>query len=551
MTLPSRMICSGFLSLLLPTLAAGGKFRHGFPVPKLQHVTLQIARPPDALIEARTLQIREKTGVSFPAGAAVKLNLEQALSADFTIVPAKPDATVTFTITAYIPVTASRQVQNEKRQVVVGKETVKGLFGKPVQVDKYEERVVPVEYWVAQGSATLQADVYDGSGTLLDTFSDTATIDRRTEISVQGVASKAKGDSTPLTVEAATNELVKQLASVVKRRYTTTTDPTDALLAVDDELRDYNPLAEAGAWEKALAAYSSANMKKFPGDRMYNMAVCHEALAYAKYLRTRSADDAKPDFEQAMKLYAEARALDPGEEYFGKAEARLQKAMASFARVKEQAELRAVRMAQLQAEAEARAEEEKKKAALDQERQEAAKLEQAALESKRSDTADESDFRAVVRLRLRSLPGTPATPLLAELQQSGEKRYRLEPPAARRVVYQEEKALTDYRERVNEYRAMFGAAASDKKVTPEERGTLDRVAARLELERQELQAIEQEFGVVAPPAAIPPAKQPLESRKASTAPTPKKATPAPRVPAIPAAPKPSPAASAPPKAGKK
>jgi hypothetical protein len=76
-------------------------------------------------------------------------------------------------------------------------------------------------------------------------------------------------------------------------------------------------LAPNPDWEGAIKVWDSTKMKspKSEGDRQYNIAAGHEALAYKAYNATLNPNDALPFFEKAMAIYEKAKILDPVEKY--------------------------------------------------------------------------------------------------------------------------------------------------------------------------------------------------------------------------------------------
>lgn len=512
-----------YLAIFVPASGAG-QFRFGIKMTQHKAV-MNVSRPPDALISARSLGVQAKPGTGFPAVEGLRANIEKALAGDFTISPG-PDAVLSFQVTNYVPIQTATTVQTETRNVVVGKERKK-VFGKEVDVDKYEMRQVPVMYWIASGSLTLQVYVHDKGGVVLDSFSPQSKFSDKRELSAGGVV-KATPQSMPGN-EALLDSMLTGVASDVRKRYTKTIDQLTAFLAVDEELRSGNSLAMNGDWQKALDAYNGAKLKKNAPDRLYNMAVCHEALAFAAYEASKNTDDAEPHFAEALKLYDEAMNADPEEKYFREAQKRLSVAKTNFARAKEQ-------YAAQQREAEIAAAKEQQRLAAEEARKKKEAEEQAELSSKRADNQDEADFRLVARGRLKTQNGTPAPGFLDQLREFGKTTYKLDDLQARRVVHQETERLTRLKGNVEVYRQTLSELTGDKTIDAGERATLTRLAARLDLGPADTTDIEKQFDfkdLSAPPpppapktpAVKPPKPGATKTPAAKPTVTPKPATP--------------------------
>jgi hypothetical protein len=128
-----------------------------------------------------------------------------------------------------------------------------------------------------------------------------------------------KGDvnipSEAQTESALEDYLVDGAADRAAAAVAFTSEPLEALLAVDGDLKDGNRLAQAGLWKEALSAWERKVLK---GDkeaaRLHNVGVAHEALAYQL---APDSPEHRAGLEKAEDLYKKALALDPGEKYFG------------------------------------------------------------------------------------------------------------------------------------------------------------------------------------------------------------------------------------------
>ncbi len=430
----------------------------------------------------------------------------------------------------------------EKRYVVVGKKQVKSrITGKMTEVDDTQEREVPVQYWEARGKLALQLTANDASGVLVDSFKTRGgDYSRRVETAVNGVSKT--NESLP-TLDTVKTELIAKVAGEVQQRYTKTYQKVGVRLTVDDPLRPGNAMAMSGQWKEALAAWSGAAMRRNPGDRAYNMAVAQEALAYQAYDASRNPDDAAEAFQQAETLYAEALRSDPGEKFFRQAQERCAGMKANFARAKAQWEAQE-RIALIElANAEKRQKEEEARRLLDQEQQ-------RELESQRPDTQDETDFRAIVSGRLKSLAGDLDPDAQGKILQLGKSGYNLTEIAANRVMHQEHKRVKEMRNNLELYKGSFAdMVVGDKTLDKEERAKLTGLAQRLKLTPDDVRPIETQFqykDLASPPPSVQP-KPPAQPKPPTGVKPVPMAKPAPVKPSVttPAAPKPVPPPSTP------
>ncbi len=322
------------LVLVLTGLALPGWADADFGIRTKHSATITVSRPPDALLRGKTIAIKSRPGVAFREQQTLELAIEKALAGEYTPTKSNAELVMTFAVARAEPVQARKVVQTERRNVKVGQKQGKNIItGKPMVVDVYEMRDVPVEYWDARGTLALQVTVHDGAGALLDSFDADGAYQRRVEVAVNHVATNKE---TLPTAEALQAELIEQAAGDIRKRYTKTTEPVEVRLTVDDPLRPGNAQAMAGQWKEALASWSAATMKKNPGDKAYNMAVAHEALAYQAYDASRNPDDAQDSFQKAIQLYEEALRSDPGEKFFRQAMERCGQMKANFTRAKDQ-----------------------------------------------------------------------------------------------------------------------------------------------------------------------------------------------------------------------
>lgn len=272
--------------------------------------------------------------------------------------------------------------------------------------------------------------------------------------------------------------MLQNLASEIQKRYVTTSDQASIFLAVDPELRLGDKLAESGQWKEALDSWTAAAMKKNPGDRMYNMAVAKEALAYAGYTREGNLDEFLPKFQEAMDLYTSALHADPAEKYMQQAVERLQLAKSNIEAAR--------RMKVEQDAATARAARQVVEGAQKQ------KLLNAALADKNPDTPDEASFRADVRTELSSATGDITDAKRNELVAFGE-RMKLPELRSYRVVSQEIERKKSIGQALLDYEHVLKPLVSDGKITPSERAQLKDLARREDLDSADVKSVESKY----------------------------------------------------------
>lgn len=495
------------ISLAAASLAAGdfGKIT--------QHkVGLIVARPPDVLLRGKSIAVRIEAGErSFTEGQTLVANLQSALAAEFTPSP-KPDSTVALTVTAWSAPKPQFETLTESRNVKVGKKTVM-LFGKATEVDDIQLRNVPVKYFFASGSLTVAGTTTDQSGTVLDTFQAPTEYKLRQEMEVNGVSNNR---SVP-TFDQLRLSLVLNATRLVARRYIKTNETLEARLAVDKELRDGNELAMAGQWDRAIAQWNGAALKKNQGDRLFNMAVGYEALAYAKYDKTRDVTEAAPLFTKAIELYGKAIQVDPEEKYFRQARERVGELEKNFTRAQSHKEADEREKKQLTEELLRRRQEEQRKkleeqAKLDEERRRK-ESEEAALRDTRPDSPAETTFRNITRARLKSRAHPPTEAEQADLARGGVDTFRLQPLEARRVVFQESTRIGTLVKATGEYKQVFSELAGDGTITAAERESLSGLAQALKLSSEDIDPLEGTFTFkdltkAAPPPPVNAAKPP-------------------------------------------
>ncbi len=473
------------LAFGIVALAGGGQFRTRLN--KAEIVTLLIPHPAEVTLQAKTLGIRYVAGqAAFKRQVELAQLIQQALSHQFEIASSKPDSILAFTVIAYEPVTIEKQNATEMRSINVG----------TAQKPQFEERSVPVVYEIVHGSLTAGVEVVDSTGHAVDVFKPTAKIARRTELLVNGQAPggepKNWGDMfkvhTPSktqekqpvveTAEGFETEMLQELATNIQRRYIPATDQVEVFLAVDSELRLGDKLAESGQWKEALDSWNSADMKRNPSDRLYNLAVAKEAMAYAAYAQDSDMDAFLPKFQGAMDLYTQALHGDPSEKYMRQAVDRLQLAKTNIEtarRLKVEQDLatqNAIAVASQGA---------KQK-----------KLEEAAMADNSPDTAAQASFRKDVRVQLAGTNGEVPTPQRERLIAFGE-RLKLSHIQSYRVVSQEIERKKNIGQALQDYEDVFKPLAADGRITTAERAQLRDLAKREGLDASDVTSVESKY----------------------------------------------------------
>lgn len=529
-----RTVCVSLVALVAATAPArAGKFKFGI-LGQADKVTLGIPHPPDANLRVKTLNVRwEAASSGLPKAEQVRLQVQQALSREFTFSEESPDAVVKLSLVAYEPVRTQQYTRTESRLVKVGEKTTYDKNGKARTSDVVDYRPVPVVYWEANGSMNLSLIVADKAGVALDAFSPRPFQVSRKIILAENGVSKGSVGSLP-SPDGLENEMCQQFAAQVLRRYTPTTDPVEVMLAVDSELRPGNGLAQRGQWGEALRQWESAKIKDRDnqGDQIFNLAVAKEALAYQDYLQARDLEQFMPKFKEAMDLYEKALSLDPEEKYMQSQVARLNQAKTNIEAVRTQYEVQ-------QQEADRLAEQ--TRARLSQER--------AMVDAKNDmspDTADEGRFRSMLRLRFAAAPSVPTAEQTADLVRLGQRTYSLTEVRSSRVVLQEVERVGQAEQRHKDYEQMFLPLIADGRLSSLERRSLVGFKRDLRLDDAEVAVVEDRYRGkfieerTVPTAATPP-KRPVPGPARvppapPTAPPPRVAAPTPTAPAPPAQP---------------
>jgi len=438
---------------------------------------LLVPRPPDDdLFPVRDIKVEiVEAPMGFRHSDRIRGEVERLLATKdgFVINNENPEAIFRIYVTAYDRPDIKRYTENEKRSIKVGQDCTKDEKGKERCKDKYDYRIVPVRYWKADARINLRVEVVDNQkdkGFVLDRgFAPESTFSDKKETAVNGETKIGEADLPD--ENKINNNLITKVIAGFTHRYTRTNPKEEVELACDDELQPANKLVVDGLnnWESAFDAWESTKMKKKEneGDRIYNMAVAKEALAYETYEEKLDPSYAIPLFEEALSLYAQAMSLDPKEKYIQKARHRLEKAKANFKRAIEQwEEIRLGRESQIaKFNVEPKVGNDEKAAA----RAEAMKRPPS------EDTSEEKEFRKNVRVRFSNIISS------AEITDT-EKNDRISYGAklglndimAERVIYQE----IERKKNIEEYKREFEGYIADGILSEDEKDAL-AVSAKL------------------------------------------------------------------------
>lgn len=425
-------------------------------------------------------QARILSEIAAPDLGAIRIAAEQVLATDFTIVQQAPERIVRLHVAGFDPV---------RTQQSVIQQTVQDQAGEQVQV--------PVDVWEGLGRLSLRVEIVDpATSRVLDGFAPNAEFKQRGAIAVAGQA-RVDPATLPLA-ESIWRGLVREATNPLKERYTTTIESVEFNLATDDELRPGNDLAKNNYWKEALEKWQTATLKKpeNEGDKVFNLGAAHEAMAYETML-AKGAVAARPLFEKALELYAEAARLDPKEKNISSATDRLKKTAVYLNRGIQQhnasvAEMQTEQQAQQQLAAQ-RAAEEQAQAAAGKARLEAEEAKRRQFSAPRADTIAEANFRKLVRVRLRALNAAATPEDQVKLQFMGQQTYKLQPDEAERVVYQESGRWTELLPKIAQYKETYSALFADRRIGPDEREVLKQLAETLTLAADEAAAIEAQY----------------------------------------------------------
>ena len=485
-----------FVLVMISPMLFAAKFRCGL---QLTETTFSIPRPPDIWIREPNIQVLvAETPRSFNKDyeGRIRREVEQVLTPDFIINNNNPETTFRIYVVNYDS-DINQYTQTEERRVKVGEDCKTDDKGKKRCTDIYANRNVSVRYWEANAQTNWRVEVTNSYGRI-DTVNAGDTYKSKKEMSVNGVSSLG-GTSLP-----GENEIMSQMAvNAAKKlipRYRKTYDNLKVNLACDDELKPGNELVKDSDknkrkdWEGALKLWEASNMKKkdAEGDRLYNMAVAHEVLAFRAYDASGVPDDADPLFNMALELYQQAMSLDPKEKYIQQAADRLKTSKTNFGRAKERWAVMEQDAQFAQELADAEYEEQRIAEELRQQREDAIREEMARPPSE--DTPGEKTFRTYLRARLANMDVFDDN----EVVSMAQGKFKLDEINALRVFEQEIELINQEvirNENINEYKEEleFWILATNGVITKEERDVLNAIAESLSLTADDIKIAESAY----------------------------------------------------------
>ncbi|MBZ5524303.1 MAG: DUF6340 family protein [Acidobacteriia bacterium] len=463
-------------------------------------IEVSVPEPPVAYIGKKTARIEITNPYPDITADQLRTLIGQALAPDIAVTDSSPEALFKVNVITIERPTSKQYTLSERFHVKVGERplynkdgTRKTFLGTPVNEDVYEDRVLPVQYWEANGVISMSVDVKSATGATLDAFTPQANFNEKIKLSI-GNESTPEAGHIP-DERQMVHDMVNQIAGQVRHRYASSQRRDTVMLAIDDELKAGNAMAKAGKWDEALKQWESVRMKKNESDRVFNMAVANEMLAYSTYTSTQDMQAAFPLFSKAMELYGQALQADPGEKYIQHAQSRIMRAKTSMDTA----------LKQYQAQ---RFEAEKVEQEIATKRQKEMDIEKTIEEGSKGDlpvpdTQGEVRFRTYARTRMNAMTGDPGDDQVNALLTNAKDLYGVEGDAGRKIIYQEigrkrkhDKGVALYRENLTEF-------AKDKRIDADERSVLNDIRKQYNLPEAETAVMEQQAGIIAPPRPAP------------------------------------------------
>ncbi len=198
------------------------------------------------------------------------------------------------------------EIRMESKYVKIGERQEWNEKKKKMETkDVWANRDTPVSVRIADGSLSANVEIEGRGGARSADVGASYHDSFKVESGVPPEAS---------TEESLRRHLVTETAGRVIGNVAFGPDPVEALLAVNDELKNGNRLMEAGLFQEAADEWGRL---KFKGGteaaRIHNLGVAYEALAYKLPPFT---PEHRQYLEKAKQNYLEAMRLDSGEKYF-------------------------------------------------------------------------------------------------------------------------------------------------------------------------------------------------------------------------------------------
>ncbi len=198
------------------------------------------------------------------------------------------------------------EIRMESKYVKIGERQEWNEKKKKMETkDVWGNRDTPVSFRIADGSLSANVEIEGRGGAR---SADVGASYHNSFKMESGVPPEAS------TEESLRRHLVTETAEHVIGNVAFGADPVEALLAVNDELKNGNRLMQSGLFQEAADELSRL---KFKGGteaaRIHNLGVAYEALAYKLPPFT---PEHRQYLEKAKQNYLEAMRLDSGEKYF-------------------------------------------------------------------------------------------------------------------------------------------------------------------------------------------------------------------------------------------
>jgi len=312
-----------FAAALIAADAAEAQFRRGM-LQSSTEVTLYPHTPPAILLPAGPLQVETRN--QSRASSRVTTRLRELFGRQVTEnderleVAEKGGMPVAVTLVEWTETRrSSTKYVSEKRQTGTRQVREKDGSYKTEPVYEYGRNKPSV---VIEAEAVLRVEVRRRAGgtpmadeTVRQTYSDEVLVEA-------GVPSREEVEDSLL------DGVVRRGAGRISPGRTGARVP----LARSDDVDKLNAIAEERRWPEwltALEAVKPHKDRKRDAYRLHNLAVAHEAIAYA----SSQVEDWQARLTLAQNLMAQATQLNPGEEYFTRAATRLVQSIEAYQRL--------------------------------------------------------------------------------------------------------------------------------------------------------------------------------------------------------------------------
>ncbi len=316
---PGRALFPALLAVVLLSAAPVGA---KFGIIKT-HVTFLLRHPPAFYTPARELSL-DVTSLDPRGGPLVVPQLLQALQDDLRREDFRVNHAARTALRLTLTEAAAFVEQHtwlESMNVHVGERIEKDAKGKEMTVEDCKVEQAQVVYLVSSGGLFVDLTATDQkaqtvlfSQPVQKQYWDESPVSGPKQCGGREYGLRSGQMKDPAAILA---RIAEQVAAVTLPLVAGFDEPREVLLAVDDELKIGNTLAQLGQWEQALAAWKGASIRVTDTEaaRQYNLGVAYEALAAAA-MRSEQFEQARQHLDKAAEAYDRAVALDPKEKYF-------------------------------------------------------------------------------------------------------------------------------------------------------------------------------------------------------------------------------------------